>query len=143
MLTDKCHRRIAPEYEQLKDMKNNLFIMRSEVAKLRKSDNWSEVEPMKVLKILKCNKATDPVGLVYELFKPGVAGSDLLQSVLVLCNKIKESCQIPKFLELTNISSLYKQRGSKSYMNNDRGVFNGVTVRSILDKLVYNDYYEI
>ena len=80
------HRRIAPEYEQLKDMKYNLFIMRSEVAKLRKSDNWSEVELMKVLKGLKCNKATDPVGLVYELFKPGVAASDLLQSVLVVCN---------------------------------------------------------
>ena len=96
-----------------------------------------------MLKGLKCNKATGPVGLVYELFKPGVAGSDLLQSVLVLCNKIKASCQIPEFLELTNISSLYKQRGSKSDLNNDRGVFNVVIVRSILDKLVYNDYYEI
>ena len=71
-----------------------------------------------------------------------MAGSDLLQSVLLLCNKIKASCQIPEFLELTNISSLYKQRGSKSDLNNDRGVFNVVTVRSILDKLVYNDYYE-
>ena len=117
--------------------------MRSEVSKMRKSDNWSDVDLMKVLKGLKNNKATDPVGLVYELFKPGVAGSDLLQSVLILCNKIKATSQIPKFLELTNISSLYKKKGSTFDLNNDRGVFNVVTLRSILDKLVYNDYYDL
>lgn len=137
------HRNIAPGYEQLRDLKNNLFSMRFEIAKLRKSDNWSEPELMKVLKGLKSNKATDPVGLVYELFKPGVAGSDLLRSLLILCNKIKAQCQIPKFLELANISSLYKHRGSKMDLNNDRGVFNVVTARSIIDKLVYNDYYDI
>ena len=137
------HRNIAPGYEELRDLKNNLFSMRFEIAKLRKSDNWSEPELMKVLKGLKSNKATDPVGLVYELFKPGVAGSDLLRSLLILCNKIKAQCQIPKFLELANISSLYKHRGSKMDLNNDRGVFNVVTARSIIDKLVYNDYYDI
>ena len=137
------HRIIAPGFEKLKDLKNNLFQMRYEVAKTRKSEYWSDKQLSKVLKTLKCNKATDPVGLIYELFKPGVAGSDLLQSLLMLCNKVKASCQIPYFLELADISSLYKKKGSKMDLNSDRGVFNVTRVRSIIYKLVYNDYYDI
>ena len=124
-------------------MKNNLFDIRCERAKSRKSVNWSQLDLLKVLKGLKCNKAADPIGLVNELFKPGVAGSDLINSMLILCNNIKSQCQIPKFVELSNISSIYKLKGSKSDLTNDRGVFNVVTARSIIDKLVYNDYYDL
>ena len=36
-----------------------------------------------------------------------------------------------------------KNKGFKLDLNSDRGVFNVVTLRSIMDKLVYNDYYDI
>ena len=36
-----------------------------------------------------------------------------------------------------------KNRGLKTDLNSDRGVFNVMTVRSIIDNLMYNDYYEI
>ena len=72
-----------------------------------------------------------------------MAGSDLFQSVLLLCNKVKDECQIPAFMEWTNISSIYKSKGVKTDLNNDRGVFNIITVRSIIDNLMYNDYYDI
>ena len=81
-------------------------------------------------------KSADPLGLVFEIFRPEVAGSDLFQSLLTLCNQVKGECEIPKFLELTNISSIYKKKGSKSDLNNDRGVFNVMTVRSIIDNLI-------
>ena len=42
---------------------------------------------------------------------------------------------------MTNISSIFK-KGSKLDLNNDRGVFNVMTVRSIIDNLMYNDLYE-
>ena len=45
-------------------------------------------------------------------------------------------------MELTNISSIYKSKGLSSSLANDYGVFNVVAVRSIIDKLVYNDYYD-
>ena len=96
---------------------------------------------MKVLKRLKVNKASDPMGLVNELFKPGVAGSDLVNSVLTLCNMIKSELRIPKFVELTNITSIYKNKGSKLDLDNDRGIFT-VTLRSIIDNLICDEYNE-
>ena len=82
----------------------------------------------------KVNKAADPIGLISELFKPGVAGTDLVNSVLTLCNMIKSECKIPKFVELTNIPSIFK---------NNRGFFSVAQLRSIVDKLIYNDCYDI
>ena len=93
------------------------------------------------MKQLKTNKATDPVGLINELFKPGVAGSDLFNSLLTLCNMVKIECKIPKFVELSNITSIFKNRGSKQDLDNDRGIFSVTCVRSIIDKLIYNEYY--
>ena len=60
-----------------------------------------------------------------------------------MSNKAKDECEIPAFLELTNISSIFKNRGSKNDLNNDRGIFNVSAVRSIIDKLIYNDIYEV
>ena len=82
------------------------------------------------------------MGLVFEIFCPEVAGKDLFRSLLNLCNQVKKEGDIPTFLELTNISSIYKKKGSKNDLNNDRGVFNVMTVRSIIDNVLYNDYYE-
>ena len=56
------HRDINPDYILLRDLKNNLFKQRYEITKYRKSVNWSQMDLMKVLKGLKNNKATDPVG---------------------------------------------------------------------------------
>ena len=75
---------------------------------------------IKVTKNLKTRKAADPKGLINELFKPGVAGADLLESLLMLCNRVKAECEIPAFLKLTNITSIFKKRGSKTDLNNDR-----------------------
>ena len=137
------HRDIKPEYYKLKELKNGLFELRTKLAKLRKSKDWKLSELVKVTKNIKSKKAADPKGLISEIFKPGVAGSDLLQSLLMLCNNVKTECRIPTFLQLTNITSIYKNRGSKSDLNNDRGVFNVMTIRSVIDNLIYNDYYNI
>ena len=137
------HREIRPDYAQLKDLKNGLFEIRNKLSKIRKTESWSQNELSKVLEQLKTNKAADPKGLISEIFKPGVAGADLTQSLLILCNKVKEECQLPAFLEWTNISSIYKNKGVKTDLNNDRGVFNVMTVRSIIDNLMYNDFYDI
>ena len=45
-------------------------------------------------------------------------------------------------LQPSNISSFYKLKGERSDLNIDPGIFNVVKVRSILDKLIYNDKYE-
>ena len=96
---------------------------------------------MKVLKSLKTKKSADPAGLINELFKPLVAGSDVIESLLLLSNKVKDQCEIPSFLQLANITSGYKSKGSVNDLNNDHSLFNVSAVRSIIDKLIYNDIY--
>ena len=123
------HRDIRPEYSQMKEHKEYLFNLRIKLSKMRKSPVWTEKDMRKVLKQLKVNKATDPVGLVTDLFKPGVAGSDLASSVLTLCNMIKDESKIPDFMELTNITSIYKKKGSRLELNNDRGIFTVTVLR--------------
>ena len=136
------HRTVRPEYRQMKEHKEYLFNLRLKLSKSRKSADWEQSHIMKVFKNLKINKATDPVGLVSELFKPGVAGADVLSSVLTLCNMIKDECRIPEFMQFTNITSIWKQKGSRLDLNNDRGVFTVTCLRAIVDKLTYNDWYE-
>ena len=50
--------------------------------------------------------------------------------------------QKTEFLIFGNITSMYKNRGEKSKLDNERNIFNLVTIRSILDKMIYKDNYE-
>ena len=95
-----------------------------------------------VLKNLKNNKSRDPLGLVNELFKPSVAGTDLKQATLLLVNRIKEKQDFPETFWLCNITSIFK-KGKRCDPNNYRGVFRVIIFRSILDRLLYNDIYPI
>ena len=132
---------IKPGLETLEEMKELLFKMRLEICKDRKSKWWEMDDLEAVLKSLKDDKARDAHGHTYELFKYG--GRDLKLSLLKLLNLVKEQQIYPSILQPSNITSLYKSKGEKSDLNNDRGIFNVVKVRSILDKLIYNEKYEL
>ena len=132
---------MAPGLENLEKLKEYLFNLRYENCKNKKSKDWSEDDLNKALKALKNNKARDAHGHIYELFKYG--GADLKGSMIKMYNKIRESQEYPDILKPSNITSLYKMKGEKSSLDNDRGIFNVVKIRSILDRLVYNDKYEI
>ena len=56
-------------------------------------------------------------------------------------NRIKTEQNFPEMLEICNISSIYKRRGSRNSFENYRGIFRTTILRSILDKLIYNDEY--
>ena len=136
------HREILPQYSTIFNLKNYLFNLRIIVSSKIKSSDWTMSQLMKVLKNLKNNKSGDHFGMVYELFKPDLIGQDLLQSLLILCNKIKNQQKIPQFLKYTDITSFYKNKGDRGDLEFDRGVFGVMKIRSIIDKLAYNDYYE-
>ena len=55
---------------------------------------------------------------------------------------MKDQLLIPQFMTLTDITSIYKQKGEKSNLENDRGLFGASKVRSIIEKLVIQDSYE-
>ena len=43
----------------------------------------------------------------------------------------------------STITSIWKKKGSQTELDNDRGIFNVMKNRSILDKLIYNKIYSI
>ena len=82
------------------------------------------------------------MGFANELFTPHNAGTDLKQVVLCMMNQTKTQQIFPVPLQYCNITSLYKQKGKKQDFNNYRGIFRVTIIRSILDKLIYNDEFD-
>jgi hypothetical protein len=120
----------------------NLCKERIKESQMNKTRKWNMLELEDVLKQLKMNKSRDPLGFANELFRPEVAGQDLKVAILDLMNEIKESQIFPDKLGMCNISSLYKNKGSKKDFNSYRGIFRVTILRSILDKLIYQDEYD-
>ena len=137
------HRPMVPEMEELKLLKETLCSKRLEMSSLTKSSPWTGKDLDKVLSKLKNGKARDPHQLIREIFKPGVIGKDLKNSMLILFNKVKLEIEFPVFMEMADIISIYKGKGDRLELNSDRGIFIVNLFRSILMKLVYNDKYSI
>ena len=133
---------INPELEGLKRDKESLCSKRIEIAKQNKSDPWTIEDLEIVLKHLKKGKSRDPNDHINDLYNSDNAGTDLKHALIVLMNKIKEQLVYPRDLEACNISSIYK-KGKRNLFNNYRGVFRHTVLRSILDRLIYNDLYPV
>ena len=138
--------RLAPN-EIRKDLKsyeklvNKLCEARLKQTETNKTEAWTMGDLEEAVKHLDNNKSRDAHGLANELFKEEVAGTDLKLAVLKLMNTIKKTQKYPEAFELCNVTSIYKHKGSHKDMNNYRGVFRVSVLRSILDRLIYNDSY--
>ena len=58
-------------------------------------------------------------------------------------SKIKNEVSFPEFMEFVNIISIYKGKGQKIDLQNERGIFIINVLKSILMKMVWNDVYPI
>ena len=117
--------------------------MMLETAQNRKSADYSTEQIKTVCKSLKNRKARDESGFTYELFKPSNAGADFYQSLTLMSQKIKSGLIIHDFLQLMSITSIYKNKGLKCELMNERGVFGVSKIRSILDRVTYSEVYPI
>ena len=131
------HRPMKTEFCRLKVLKEELCRRRLDYVKNKKTEPWTKEQLMKTLGSLKNNKSRDPSGLVNELFKPEVIGKDLFNSLLMMMNQIKDTQSIPKVMELCNIVAIYKGKGEKADLQNDRGIFIVNIFRSIILKVRY------
>ena len=135
------HRLMKHDFEDIFYLKNELWKYRLTHLKKVVTGPWTENQLDKVIKSLKNNQTRDPLGIINELFKPGVIGVQLKMSTLDLMNNIKQNMEIPRQLQMSNITTIYKQKGSRLEMSNDRGIFVLTVLRKILDKLTYLDKY--
>ena len=100
--------------EHIKDAKEKLCGKLLKIAEANKSPPWTMKELEVVLKNLKKQKSRDPYGLANDIFRPEIAGDDLKKAILQMMNMIKEQQMYPKCLELCNISSIWKKKGSRN-----------------------------
>ena len=137
------NRPIKLDFEEIKKMKTELFELRLEISKQQKSVPWTLEQLEAAIKSLKRDKARDPNGFINDIFKEGVAGRDFKLSILKLFNRIREENFVPDFVQLADVATIYKGKGEKCDLKNDRGIFLVTVFRSILMRLIYLDKYEI
>ena len=136
-------RPIKEDFKNIKEHKDELFKLRMKLASSSKSEPWSRGQLEQVLKQLKEGKSRDPNGWVRDIFNNEVAGEKLKISLLMLFNKMKTNNYIPDFIRNADVTTIYKGKGDKFNLENDRGIFLVSTFRSIMMKLIYIDKYSI
>ena len=137
------HREIKPDMKNHYLKKMELWNMRFSHLKSQITDDWTTDELSKTLKTLKTNKSRDPSGLINEIFKPPVIGKDLEESLRQFINGIKREFYFPPEVLYSNITSIYKRKGSRLDMNNDRGIFGLSVFKKIIDKIIYIEKYPL
>ena len=122
--------------------RERIFKLKMRLSKYRKSAPWTMKDLESALGDLKRNKSRDFEGLVNELFKTDVIGSDLKKSFLLMFNNLRKERLIPEFMNITNITTVPK-RGLKIELKNERGIFRVSVVRYILMRMIYNSKYPL
>ena len=122
--------------------KTELWMSRLDNMHKIKTPLWDHEKLDVVLGSLKNNKSMDPNGMINELFKVGCIGSDLKDALICLFNGIKRDQFFPIFMALANITSIWKSKGSRFSLENDRGIFILTVLKKILDKLICLDNYK-
>ena len=114
------HREIKANFSSNYLKKVELWEMRFDYLKNNITQDWSEKELTHALKSLKNNKARDPNGLINEIFKPPVIGGDLKDALRNFLNGIKREYFFPQEVLMSDITSIYKKKGSRMDMANFR-----------------------
>ena len=136
------NRPIKNEYQEIKYRKEELFKLRLFLAKSKISEPWTMNDLVECLNELKGGKARDPNGWANEIFSNKVAGEALKISMLKLFNKMKTENYIPEFIKNADVTTIYKGKGEKYNLENDRGIFLVSIFRSILMRLIYKNKYQ-
>ena len=135
------HRKIKDDFVQNYEKKVKLWQLRFDRLKATQSADWVIKDLRIAVKSLKNNKTRDPSGLLIELFKAPVVGKDLECAVLRLVNGIKSEYFVPINVQMSNITTIYKSRGSRHDLESDRGI-SGLSIwRKLIEKLVYQEKY--
>ena len=134
------NREMKDEYLELKELKEYLCQLRLRITKNSDFQKWSMQQLIKAVAKLKNNKCKDPHGHINELYKS--MGEDGMKSLLDMLNQIKLEIIIPSKLNVSNVSTIYKGKGSMHDVLNLRGIFKLPIIRNILDSLVYSDEQE-
>ena len=117
--------RTRPRHQETKEIgqiQEETLKLCIEDSKRNKSLPFSMIELEKVLKKLKSGKSKDFKGNISELFKEGVIGNNLKESLLMMFNQMKYEMAIPECLRTAHVTILHK-KNCRTDLNNWRGIF--------------------
>ena len=134
------NRKIKTNLEEYQIEREKLCEERINEARKNITPDWTNENVKRVVKELKKKKSRDPHGYSNEIMQAG--GEDLELAIVKMMNNIKRQQIFPECLEPCNITSLFKNKGSRKNLNFYRGIFRVSVFRNILDKLIFNDEYE-
>ena len=141
--TERLRRRpLRPDLRNIEVSQQQIFSSKMKYAENVISKPFSSTEIWYVLKTLKNNISRDNAGLLNELFKPGCAGGNLISSLEIMFNKLKQHQVIPNDMLTANVTTIPKT-GSKMILSNQRGIFRTSVLRNIYMRLIYNRNYHI
>ena len=135
------HREIESKFSDIKCWKEELWSHRYVKLKGTPTSLWTAEDILCATKSLKPNQSRDPNGMISDIFKPEVAGKDLTSALVRFMNFILKTFHVPEELLHADITSIWKHKGSKMDMKNDRGIFILSVLRKILDKALYKHFY--
>ena len=108
-------------------------------AKRNIRQDWEEKDVKYVIRNFKKKKFHDPLGYSNEVIQCG--GKDILCATTKLMNTIKRHQSFPQSTQACNLTSIFKNKGSRKDFNHYRGIFWVTVFRNILDGLIFNDNY--
>ena len=120
-------------------MRKDLCLKRLKECSKIKTPKWTLTDVKCVLSSLKTGKSKDAHDFPHEIFKPEVAGDDLIIAATKLMNRMKSELSYPTLLELCSITNIYKQIGEMAYFNSYRGIFRAPLLSNILDNVLHMD----
>ena len=129
-------RYLKTKYKDHQVQREELCQQRLEAAAQNKTPPWTNLDVKTAIKGLHMGISKDPYGHPNEIFKNGIAGQGLLNSINILMNKIKDnSKEYPVSMTICNVTNIYKNKGDKNSFDSHRGVFRTTSLRNIMDKL--------
>ena len=107
------HRKMDGKYSDILLLKNELWVRRFEQCRKKTTNPWTIDNIDKAIKSLKNNQSRDPLGMINELFKSGIMGTELKSSTLCLMNNVKAQLFVPRNMQLSNFTTIFKNKGSR------------------------------
>ena len=131
-------RPITPGMENYQFDIENRFEKILNITKKNTFPDWTLQDLNMVLKSLKNGQSQDTMNFANEIFSFKNIGDNLKNSVLVICNNIKNQQIIPDFLLKIFITSIPKKQKSPLNLEFERGIFLVPKLRVVLVKLIFN-----
>ena len=123
--------------EQIEIQNEGIIKQIQNCAETTKQHNNTTMEELsKAIQRLKNNKAADRHGMKNEFIKYG--GEELRETLLNLLNEILRSQEIPDRWKQMNIKAIYKNKGDRREMKNQRGIFITNIISKIFEKIISN-----